>query len=144
MPSQQQHDNIESIIKNTILSEMISASNAANMPKTFIKNINLKKIEDGTYEIENAWTNEDGKPLAVFFEYGTKDHWIQGNPFLAWPSGGPNSGQAKAIYSKRADNKKGDMLFSTGHYVSGLPAYEPMTNGFRKGIQRMKEVLARG
>ena len=147
MPSQQQHnddDGIEDIIKDTILSEMISASNAAGMPKSFIKNIKLKKISDGRYEIENAWKNEDDKPLAIFFEYGTDDHYISGNPILAWPSGGPNSGNATAIYSKSAGNKKGNMLFSRGHYVSGLPAYEPMTNGFRKGSQKMKEVLSRG
>ena len=145
MPSQQQHnDGIEDIIKDTILSEMISASEAANMPKSFIENIKLRKISDGKYEIENAWKNEDDKPLAVFFEYGTRDHYISGNPILAWPSGGPNSGNPRAIYSKSAGNKKGNILFSYGHYVTGLPALEPMTNGFRRGAQKMKEVLSRG
>ena len=141
MPSQQL--DYESVIQNTILLEMISAAHAANMPQSFISNIKLHKISDRKYEIENSWSIDD-KPLAIFFEYGTRDHWIQGNPILAWPSGGPNSGGKKAIYSKRADNKKGDTLFSTGHYVTGLPAYEPMTNGFRRGSKKMAEVLKRG
>ena len=146
MPSQQQQQlsGIEDIIKSTILAEMVSAAHAANMPESFIENIKLKKITDMQYEIENNWQSEDGKPLAVFFEYGTKDHWIQGNPLLAWKSGGPNSGNSKAIYSKRADNTKGNMLFSTGHYVTGLPAYEPMSNGFRRGSIQMKEMIING
>ena len=137
-------DGIEDKIKSTILAEMVSAAHAANMPESFIENIKLKKITDMQYEIENNWQSEDGKPLAVFFEFGTKDHWVPGNPLLAWKSGGPNSGSSKAIYSKRADNTKGDMIFSTGHYVSGLPAYEPMTNGFKRGSVKMQEMLTHG
>ena len=133
---------LEELIKKTILQEMILSSQAANMPESFIKNIKIKKVSDGTYEIENAWkSKKDEKPLAIFFEYGTQDHWIQGNPILAFPSRGPESGSAKAIYSKNFHTKKGDTIFSTGHYVAGLPAYEPMTNGFRKGIQKMREML---
>ena len=63
---------------------------------------------------------------------------------MVWTSKGPQSGHAKAIYSKNASNKAGTTMFSTGHYVTGLPAYEPMTNGFRKGSQTMAEVLTDG
>ena len=140
MPSQQQLD-LESVISRTILAEILRACQAANMPKSFIKNIELKKVSDDTYEIENKWKSKDGKPLAVFFEYGTRDHYIQGNPILAWSSGGPNSGNPKAIYSKNAGTKKGDILFSYGHYVTGLPALEPMHNGFKIGVSKMKEVI---
>ena len=137
-------DKIESMIKKTILREMISAAHAANMPKSFIENIKLHKIDETTFEIRNEWTGPKDEPLAVFFEYGTKDHWIGGNPLLAWMSKGPQSGHAKAIFSKRADNKKGNMLFSKGHYVTGLFPYEPMTNGFRKGSQLMAEEIKSG
>lgn len=145
--SQPQFDKIEGIIKRTILNEIISASQAANMSESFIKNIKLKKVSNGTYEIENEWRGENDEPLAFYHEYGTIDHWIEpktADGTLAWSSGGPNSGGATAIYSKRADNKKGSGLFSAGHYVSGLPALEPMTNGFKIGIQKMKAVLENG
>ena len=121
---------------------MIRASQAANMPKSFIDNIKLKAHSKTHYTIENKWKKGD-KPLAIFFEYGTRDHWIEpvNAQVLAWASGGPESGQKKAIYSKRADNTKGNMLFSKGHYVSGLPAYEPMTRGFKIGYTRVHEEL---
>ena len=137
-------DRIELIIKTTILSEMISASYAAKMPKSFIKNIRLTKLEDGKYEIRNNWTGPKGEPLAVFFEYGTVDHFIPGNPVLVFESKGPQSGSAKAIYSKSSSNVKGNMIFSTGHYVKGLVAHEPMFNGFKKGSKRMAREIENG
>ena len=136
---------LEQIIRETILSEIISACHAANMPKKFIESIELKKTSDTQFIIENSW-KEDDKPLAIFFEYGTRDHWIEpvNAKVLAWQSKGPESGQKKAIYSKRHDNREGGMLFSKGHYVTGLPALEPMHNGFRIGYQRMRERLGDG
>lgn len=143
MPNLQQ---VEEIIRDTILAEIISACQAANMPKSFIENITFTKVSDTQYVIENSWKNEDGVPLAVFFEYGTRDHWIEPKDggVLAWESKGPESGQKKAIYSKRHDNVEGDTKFSKGHYVTGLPALEPMHNGFRIGYKRMRDRLENG
>ena len=137
-------DKVELIIKKTILMEMISSSYAANMPKSFIKNIKLNKINDTTYEIKNEWKGPNDEPLAKFFEYGTRDHYIKGNPFLVWTSQGPQSGHPKAIFSKRADNKKGNVLFSRGHYVTGLFPHQAMTIGFKRGSKRMAEELQHG
>ena len=121
---------------------MVMAAQAANMPKKFIENIKLISHSATSFTIENSWSKDD-KPLAVFFEYGTDDHWIEPvkGDVLAWASEGPESGQKKAIYSKRADNKKGNMLFSKGHFVSGIPAYEPMTRGFKIGYTRVYQEL---
>ena len=128
------------LIPKLILFEIISACHAANMPKSFISNIKLTQISELVYEIENAWTGENGEPLAVFFEYGTDRHWIEPkdpNGVLAWASGGPQSGSAQAIYSKRADNKKGNTLYSKGHYVNGVPPLEPMHQGLKIGMRRV-------
>lgn len=142
MPNLQQ---LEEIVRDTIFSEIISACQAANMPEKFIDSIEMTRTSDTEFVIENTW-KEDDKPLAVFFEYGTRDHWIEPKDggVLAWESKGPESGQKKAIYSKRHDNKEGDVLFSKGHYVTGLPALEPMHNGFRIGYKRMRERLEDG
>lgn len=142
-----QLDKIEQIIHDTIVNEMKSSGFASGVPEEFINHIKVRKLSDSHYQVYNDWESEDGKPLALWFEHGTKRHWVEsktkGKP-LAWPSGGSESGSGKAIYSKRADNKKGKMLFSMGHYVNGIPAYESMSFGFDRGIKRMKEVLKNG
>jgi len=143
MSSRQRHD-LSTEITDTVLREMVLAAHAANLPQKFIDGIQLIKISDTSYEITNVW-NEDGKPLARWFEHGTARHWVEPKDpdgVLAWESGGPESGRKQAIYSKRHDNKKGAMMFSKGHYVSGLPATEAMKNGFRIGTARLREVLS--
>ena len=135
---------IEATIVETIHQEMVMASQAAGMPDKFIENIKLHKISDTKYIIENAW-EDNGKPLAVWFEYGTTDHWIEPrNPrgVLAFPK--PAEGMQRhssAIYFKSHKPDAGEMVFSKGHYVSGLPALEPMSRGFKIGSERMKERL---
>lgn len=131
------------------------------MPKEFIDHIKLKDEGNGTYLIENDWSGPPTKwhpqeiPLAVWFEYGTDGgaggkHWIAPrgkaagfSDVLAWPSAGPESGSPQAIYSKRADNEEGQTLFSKGHYVKGLEALEPMTNGWKVGLQKFARELER-
>ena len=137
-------DKIQSIIERTVLLEVKRSAEAANMPQGFIDNIKLIKESDSKYVIKNDW-NKDGVPLALFFEWGTRDHWIEPRTaqVLAWPSSGPDSGSKKAIYSKRHDNKKGNMLFSKGHYVKGIDRYESMSRGFDIGIDKMKHELER-
>ncbi len=142
--SQSQHKDIEAVIKKTVLAEIILVSKAANMPESFIKNIKLKKISETKYEIENAWT-ENGNPLAVWHEYGTDKHWIEPKKpggVLAFPA--KEGRNASAIYYKSSGVQEGDMIFSKGHYVSGLPALEPMHRGFQIGIRRMEAELKNG
>ena len=73
------------------------------------------------YEAEK----EDGTKFDVSkaMEEGTTRHWVgpkKPGGVLAWPSAGPFSGAARAIFSKRASNTIGKFLFSKGHYVSGI------------------------
>lgn len=75
------------------------------------------------YKVESKYGKYD---VAKGREEGTSRHWIE--PIFAkalhWLSGGPQSGRSRvAIFAKRHDNKKGQDLFSKGHYVSGIPEY---------------------
>lgn len=117
---------------------MKMAAQAANMPLGFIEGIEIERVDDHHWKIVNNWTNDNGDPLATWFEYGTDRHWIEPKDpdgFLVWESKGPESGHSKAIYSKRADNYEGKLLFSKGHYVTGLPDLEPMARGFKIGVE---------
>lgn len=140
--SQTRYD-YESLVRRTVLQEITLAAHAAHMPQGFIDGITFRRISDTEFEIENAWSKDDEyghHPLAVYHEFGTDDHWVAPvkASALAWQSAGPQSGRPRAIYSKRHDNKRGDTLFSKGHYVSGLPPLEPMTRGFKIGMERMR------
>ena len=132
-------DKFEIYIQNTIIYEMIMAAAAANLPQQFINNIRIKRVSKTRYEIINDWKSEDGKPLAVYFEHGTRDHWISGKP-LAWFQK-EASKNPRAIYSQ-SSRPYPAMIYSMGHYVTGLPATEAMHNGFRIGNRRLKTVLA--
>ena len=135
---------IEATIVETIYQEMIMSSQAAGMPDDFIDNIKLTKISESHYEIENAW-QRDNKPLAVWLEYGTTTHWVEPKTpggVLAFPK--PKEGNQRhgaAIYFKSYKPDEGEMVFSKGHYVRGIPALQPMTTGFKIGQQRMAEKL---
>ena len=136
----------EALIAETIVTEMIRAAQAANLPQNFIDGITLTKTGNTQWKIDNGWRGDNDEPLAIWFEHGTRRHWVEPKnaKVLAWQSEGPESGHAQAIYSKRHDNYKGQWLYSKGHYVTGLPATEAMHNGFKIGMARMRERLARG
>ena len=120
---------------------MTAAAEAANLPQGFIDGIKVRQISKTKFEIKNAWKNPwNSAPLAVFFEHGTRDHWVAGRP-MAWYQGEP-SHNPKAIYSE-SSRLYPAMLFSWGHYITGIPATMAMHNGFKIGQQRLKALLAR-
>ena len=134
-------DKLPYYIQRTILFEMKSAAEAANLPQGFIDNILLRRISKTKFEIKNAWKNsQNGAPLAVFFEHGTRDHYMTGRP-MAWYQTEPTH-NPKAIYSESSQPYPA-MLFSYGHWATGIPATMAMHNGFRIGQQRLKVLLAR-
>ena len=126
--------------------EMVRAAQAANAPEGYIKGIKMDKKSRIEYRFYNDWTGPNGEPLATFFEDGTLDHWVgtKNKKALAWKSEGPESGRPQAIYSKRADTKKGDMLYSKGHFVRGIRPIGAMKQGYEIGKRRLAEALAHG
>lgn len=62
-----------------------------------------------------------------FFEFGTTDHKVEGNPVLAFE------------YPK-SEGGPGDVVFSSGHMVSGLDE----TRFTRYGLEELRHELAEG
>ena len=133
------------LAESTILSEVIASSEAANMPASFIKHIRLE-VEGDKIQVVNDWKYEDkyGKHfLARYFEFGTPVHYIAPKfaRKLRFKSEGPEMGHGRALYSKRYDTEEGDEIFSSGHYVTGLPRTEAMSKGFEIGVAKFKTRL---
>ncbi len=113
--------NMEKWINDTILKETIRSAQAANLPDEFISHIKIEQNENG-FLLVNDWIKDD-KPLAIYFNYGTVDHYIK-----------PKN--KKALHG-------GDKwpYFSKGHYVSGLPKTEAMENGLQIGKKKLENKI---
>ena len=126
------------IANQTILQAIKKEALLKNMPKRYIDNIQSEF--DGTYLW--IWVDFKGKnnePLDVFFEEGTRDHYIKpkNKKALAFTGKGTH---ASAIYytgSKKSTGKK----FSKGHYVSGIDARYVFADGLEKSYQDFKNKL---
>ena len=133
------NDKLYGILKRTIVDEMVRAAQAANLPEEFVRGIEMHQ-EGQKFVIENAWKSKDGAPLAVYFEHGTRDHWIEAHPLSWFQESAPTN--PKAIYSQTSREFPAQ-LFSWGHYITGLPATEAMHNGFKIGMARMQAAILR-
>jgi len=129
-------DFMEPLVNATIIDEIKSVAQAANLPQSFIDGVKFRKTGENIGEVINVWGTVD-KPLAKWFNYGTTQHWIEPKDpegVLAFPaSQGRN---ASAIFFK-GESKGKDTLFSKGHYVSGVPRTEAMEIGYNVGKKRL-------
>ncbi len=127
---------MEPLVKNTIVAQIKALGFAANLPQGFMDGVKFIKTEKNKGIIVNTWGTEQ-KPLARWFNYGTTQHWIEPTQAqaLAWSS---SIGQNPQAIFFQGEAKEGDMLFSKGHYVSGVPKTEVMERGFNIG----KKMLA--
>ena len=129
-------DFMEALMNATVILEIKSLAYAANMPKSFINGVKFRKTEANRGEIINTW-GTDKKPLALWFNEGTVQHWIEPldpEGVLAFPA--KQGRNASAIFFM-GESKAGDTLFSKGHYVSGVPKTEVMQRGFQIGKKRL-------
>ena len=142
--------NLDVWVRRILLDEIKRHAEAANMPHQFIDHIQIQTDGLGKYQLINDWsrTTKYGKALlAIYFEYGTRDHWIQPRfaKVLRWghrePQGGQKRGYGHAIFFERFDTKPGDTLFSKGHYVTGLPKTLAMTRGYQTGKARLVKYI---
>ena len=126
---------MEPLMKNTIVAEIKALSYAANMPQSFIDGVKFRKTEKNRGEVINTWGTED-KPLAIWFNEGTIQHWIEPveAKALAWSS---TQGRNPSAIFFKGESKEGDMLFSKGHYVAGVPKTEVMQRGYEAGKKRL-------
>ena len=140
-------ENLDMWVRQIILPEIIRYCEAANLPRGFIDHIRIERrsgSSPSSYMVVNDWHRDSkyGRALlAVYFEYGTRDHWIAPRfaRVLTWlhpghqQEGGQKRAYGHAIYFQRHDTKKGDRLFSKGHYVTGLDKTMAMHNGYASG-----------
>lgn len=134
-------DNLDTLMNENVVFEIIAAAHASNLPIEFIDGIGWQRTGDLSGKIVNTWGDAE-KPLALWFNDGTRDHWIEPKDpdgVLAWPATfGKN---ATAIFFM-GNAKPGDMLFSKGHYVKGVPKTEAMQRGIEIGMRRLQtEIL---
>ena len=86
------------------------------------------------------YKDRDGKniPLDLYFEHGTKDHWIEpkNKKALHWIKQG--GGSPQSIYSQSSESQDGDGMFSKGHFVKGIEARNIMTDTKRLGYPKFR------
>ncbi len=133
-------ENLDSLMDEFVVFEVVAAAKASNLPLEFIAGIKWKRTGDLSGRIVNTWGTAD-KPLAKWFNDGTPDHWIEPltpGGVLAWEA--TFGRHAKAIFFM-GDAQEGQMLFSKGHFVSGLEKTEVMQRGINNGMKRLKPAI---
>ncbi len=128
-------DFLEPLMNSTIVEEIKSLAKASNLPQGFIDGVKFRRTEPNKGEIINTWGSKE-KPLALWFNDGTKSHWIAPvkAKALHWLS--KVGIHPQAIFF-RGGTKAGTNLFSKGHYVSGIVATHAMERGYSIGKKRL-------
>lgn len=133
-------DNLDPLMNEFVVFECIAAAKASNLPLEFIAGIAWKRTGELSGRIVNTWGSTD-KPLAKWFNNGTPDHWIEPlkeGGVLVWEA--TFGRHAKAIFFM-GDAVQGQLLFSKGHFVSGLDKTEAMERGISNGMKRLKPAI---
>jgi len=133
-------EHLDALMNEYVVFECVAAAKASNLPLEFIAGIAWKRTGDLSGKIVNTWGTSE-KPLAKWFNDGTVDHWIEPlkeGGVLVWEA--TFGRHAKAIFFM-GDAEQGQLLFSKGHYVSGLDKTEAMERGISNGFKRAKPAI---
>ena len=141
--------NAVAIAHRTIGEEFLRLCDARGMTQRYSQSLVIESdvsLNGLKLKIYLDYKDRDGKniPLDLFFEHGTKDHWIEPKEkkALHWIDTGGT--QAKAIYSQgETSSQAGVSRFSKGHYVSGIKARNIMTDTKKIGYPKFKKELMR-
>lgn len=109
-------DNMQFLMDTYMIPEVKRAAQAANIPQPFVDGIKFTKTGSNEGDIINTWGTTE-KPLALWFNYGTRDHGPLGNWELRWKG---KSG--KEIHAK---------------FVRGVPKTLAMEIGIELGTKRL-------
>jgi len=114
-------ENMEQLMNNYMIPELRAVAMSANIPDGFV--IGIKFIRTGTNEGEiiNTWGSDD-LPLALWFNYGTRDHGSLGY----WPLHWKDKSTGKDIYAM---------------YVRGVPKTLAMEAGIEIGTKKLIEAV---
>ena len=133
-------DYMEPLYNATVIDEIKSLAKASNLPQSFIDGVKFRRTAPNQGEVINTWGTKE-KPLAKWFNDGTKAHWIAPlKKVLSWLS--KAGSHASAIFYQ-GGTKPGTRLFSKGHYVSGIAKTEVMEKGYQLGKKRLSVEAAK-
>ena len=140
--------NAWSIAQRTMGEEFLRLCDDRGMTERYKQSLVIETEESGTgvkVKLYVDYKDRDGKniPLDLYFEHGTKDHWIEpkNKKALHWIDTGGSSPQA--IYSKGDFSQAGISRFSKGHYVKGIEARNIMTDTHKNGYPMFRKELMR-
>lgn len=138
--------NAVSIAHRTIGEEFLRLCDDRGMTERYKQSLQIESelSEDGIkLRIYVDYKDRDGKniPLDEYFEYGTRDHWIEpkDKKALHWIKQG--GGSPQSIYSQSSETEDGESMFSKGHYVKGIEARMVMTDTQKNGYPKFKAEL---
>ena len=117
------NQNMEFIMDTYFIPEVKAAARASNVPQGFVEGIKFVQTGDNRGNIINTWGSEE-KPLALWFNYGTKDHGSLGNWPLHWK-----------------DKTTGEDIYAM--YVRGVPKTLAMETGIELGKKRLIQEVPR-
>lgn len=117
------NENMVFIMDNYFIPEVKAAARASNVPQGFVEGIKFVQTGDNTGNVINTWGSEE-KPLALWFNYGTKDHGSLGNWPLHW-----------------IDKVTGEHIYAM--YVRGVPKTLAMETGMEMGKKRLIQEVPR-
>lgn len=113
------NNNMELMMNTYVIPEMKRVAFAANLPKGFADNIKFIQTDENEGKIVNTWGSTE-KPLALWFNYGTRDHGALGPYPLHWI----DKVTQKDIYAM---------------WVRGVPRTLAMEIGWELGKKRLKQ-----
>ena len=119
--------NAQMICERTIGEEFYQLALANNMSNRYQQSLRIT-LDGLQLTLELDYSDQDGSvPLGLFFEEGTKDHWIEPveKEALHWVQDGKS-------------------FFSKGHQVSGIQATHIMRDMIENAMPQFKQELATG
>ena len=101
--------NLAPVLADTIILEIKLISKAMNLPDGFIAGINYEMISSTRIKVINTWGSRE-KPLAKWFNYGTRDHGPVFKEALHWKD--PLTG--KDVFAKFVHGIERTLAMETG------------------------------
>lgn len=114
--------NLDSLMERYVIPEIRSIALAMNMPQGFADGVGYVKINRNTISIVNRWGTKQ-KPLALWFNNGTRDHGPKYAKFLHW-----------------VDKKTGQHIYAK--WVRGVPKTHAMQKGILFGMSKLKSHIS--
>ena len=107
---------VANIAERTLGEEFLKLAESEGMTARYKQSLKIT-TESGNLILELDYRGENDEPLGVWFEHGTKDHFIKptNKKVLSWIEGGQR-------------------FFSKGHFVKGIPERRIMERMRKQGL----------